>query len=543
MSALQHDFTAATESLPALGRVIEISGANANVSLDARMLAMLSLSGDMQPASIGSHVKLLLGGKWVVAQVRNLRLAEADGDLILGAIDLVGEGEDDDGRLADFRRGVSSLPMPGCRVYPTTADDLANIFATDARPHITIGSVLGGAARDGTRLTAALYVDSLLGRHFAILGSTGTGKSSTTALILHRICAASPNAHVLMIDPHGEYAEAFRTTGAIFDAANLAIPYWLMNLEEHAEVFVTAQGPERGPDIDLLARCLLAARLRNRLAEGISRLTADSPIPYLLSDLSNILQQEMGKLDRGGTTTAPYLRLKGRIDEVRNDPRYGFMFSGMLVGDVMAPFLSRMLRLGDGDQPIAIVDLSAVPSEITPVVVSLLARLVFDHALWSRGADQRPVLLVCEEAHRYIPQESWSPARRVLERIAKEGRKYGVSLGLISQRPSDLAEGVLSQCGTIVAMRLNNERDQAHVRAAVPEGARGLIDSIPALRNREAVVVGEGVSIPFRVAFDTLEPDQLPASRDPSFAEMWRTRAVEPARLERTIKRWRAQGR
>ena len=544
MSAPQHDFTSAAESLPELGRVVEISGAHANVSLDARMLAMLASSDAMQPASIGSHVKLLLGGNWVVAQVRNLRLAEADGDLILGAIDLVGEGKDEGGQLADFRRGVSSLPMPGCRVHPTTADDLASIFATDERANIAIGSVLGGTARrDGTRLRAALYVDNLLSRHFAILGSTGTGKSSTTALILHRICAASPNAHILMIDPHGEYAEAFRTTGAIFDVANLAIPYWLMNLEEHAEVFVTAQGPERGPDTDLLAKCLLAARLKNRCAEGISRLTADSPIPYLLSDLSNIISQEMGKLDRGGATVAPYLRLKGRIDEVRNDPRYGFMFSGMLVGDSMVPFLSRMLRLGEGDQPIAIVDLSAVPSEITPVVVALLARLVFDHALWSRGDDLRPVLLVCEEAHRYIPQESWSPARRVLERIAKEGRKYGVSLGLISQRPSDLAEGVLSQCGTIVAMRLNNERDQMHVRSAVPEGARGLIDSIPALRNREAVVVGEGVSIPFRVAFDALRPDQLPASRDPSFAAMWRTRAAEPARLERTIRRWRAQGR
>ena len=136
-----------------------------------------------------------------------------------------------------------------------------------------------------------------------------------------------------------------------------------------------------------------------------------------------------------------------------------------------------------------------------------------------------------------------SPARRVLERIAKEGRKYGVSLGLVSQRPSDIDEGVLSQCGTIIAMRLNNERDQAHVRAAVPEGARGLIDAIPALRNREAVVVGEGVSVPIRVAFDTLEEERRPASADPSFAEEWRRSAAEPARIERTIRKWRAQGR
>ena len=521
-----------------IGRVLEISSAGARAMLDATMLAALGQEGPAQPGAIGSHLKLRVGNKWVVAQVSALRREEADGDLIVAALDFVGEGDAEGTKLRGFKRGVSHLPLPGCRLIATSDADRNAIFAADERAHITIGRI-----HSAGETRAALYVDALLGRHFAILGSTGTGKSSATAMLLHRICESAPHGHVLMIDPHGEYGASFAEAGAVFDVTSLAIPYWLMNLEEHAEVFVTTRGPDRQIDVDILAKSLLAARAKNRAAEGISRLTADSPIPYLLSDLGNILSAEMGKLDKGGTGIGPYLRLKARMDELKVDPRYAFMFSGMLVGDTMQTVLQRLLRLPTDGKPIAIVDLSAVPSEITPVLVALLGRLVFDHALWSRGKDARPVLLVCEEAHRYIPADAQSPARRILERIAKEGRKYGVSLGLISQRPSDLAEGVLSQCGTIIAMRLNNDKDQAHVRSAVPEGARGLIDAIPGLRNREAVVVGEGVALPIRAIFDDLEPERLPASSDPSFVRGWQTAADEPARLAKTILRWRAQGR
>ena len=536
MSLIETRFTASTDAVE-IGRVLSVAGSSAEVMLDAPMLGMLGDAGPAPAGAIGSHLKLRVGDNWVIGQVRTLHRAEANGDLIVADVDFVGEGRDARGAIVDFRRGVSHLPLPGCRLSATDAADRAAIFSTDERPFIDVGGIHPG---DGTR--AALYVDGLLGRHFAILGSTGTGKSSATALVLHRICAGAPHGHILMIDPHGEYGASFRETGAVFDTSNLAIPYWLMNLEEHAEILVTARGPERQADIDLLARCLLAARAKNRAAEGITRLTADSPIPYLLSDLNQIIVGEMGKLDKGGVGLAPYLRLKTRVDEVKADPRYAFLFSGMSVGDNMAPFLGQMLRLPAAGKPIAILDLSAVPSEITPVLVALLARMVFDHALWSRGEDRRPVLLVCEEAHRYIPNDQMTPARRVLERIAKEGRKYGVALGLVSQRPSDLAEGVLSQCGTIIAMRLNNERDQAHVRSAMPEGARGMIDVIPALRNREAIIVGEGVALPIRATFSELEADKRPASRDPSFADDWRAPVDEPARLERTIRKWRAQG-
>jgi DNA helicase HerA-like ATPase len=323
------------------------------------------------------------------------------------------------------------------------------------------------------------------------------------------------------------------------------MPYWLMNFEEHCEVFITSQGADRQQDMGILSKCLLQARARNRAAEGLNKLTVDSPIPYALSDLTNAITQEMGLLNKA-TDTAPYMRLKSKIDELKSDPRYQFMFSGMLVADSMSAFISKIFRLPARGKPISIIDVSGVPSDIVSVVVAVLSRLVFDYAIWSRSEVQRPVLLVCEEAHRYVPSdknESGQAVRKVLERIAKEGRKYGVSLGLITQRPSDLAEGVLSQCGTIIAMRLNNDRDQMFVKAAMPEGSRGFLDVIPALRNRECIVCGEGVSIPIRVAFDDLERDLRPASSDPLFSELWRHSGDEEAMVGRVVKRWRAQGR
>ena len=537
--------SAALDANVEIGRVLEVSGSGSRITLDGPILSMLSASDDPTVAAagnIGSHVKVMLDNRWLVGIVRTMRLAEADGDLILADIDFLGEGmiRQDDRRLHMFRRGVTRYPVPGSRIFPVDGEDLKQMFAADSRPHVEIGTVY--PTRD---VRAALYIDAMLGKHFALLGSTGTGKSTSTALILHRICELAPKGHIMMIDPHGEYAEAFQDTGAIFNVNNLSMPYWLMNFQEHCEVFITSQGDDRQADCDILAKCLLTARSKSRVAEGIGKLTVDSPIPYLLTDLSQIIQTEMGKLDKAGTS-APYMRLKTKIDEMRSDPRYTFMFSGMLVGDTMAEFIAKLFRLPGGGKPISIIDVSGVPSDIVSVVVAMLSRMVFDYAIWSRGEEQHPVLLVCEEAHRYVPNDTMrtgQAVRGVLERIAKEGRKYGVSLGLITQRPSDLAEGVLSQCGTIISMRLNNDRDQAFVKSAMPEGARGFLDSIPALRNREAIVCGEGVSIPIRVSFDDLEPGKRPASQDPVFSELWAREGNEAEMLQRVIHRWRTQGR
>ena len=527
-----------------IGYVLEVAGGRSEAMLDLATLQALTRSDDAVLAAagqVGGQVKVRVGDSWLVASVRALRLADGNVGHIVAAIDYLGEGDEErlTGRLHNFRRGVTRYPIPGAEVYPVSDADLRQVYAADERASISIGLVYPTKDVRGT-----LLIDAMLGKHFALVGSTGTGKSTSAALILHRICAMAPQGHVVMIDPHGEYSAAFKSIGALYDVSNLQLPYWLMNFEEHCEVFLTSSGSERQVDADILAKCLLAARARGRIGQEIPKLTVDAPVPYLLSDLTNFITLEMGKMDRAGDT-APYLRLKNKIDEVRADPRFGFMFSGMLIADTMADFIARIFRLPGGGKPISIIDVSGVPNEITSVVVALLSRMVFDFAIWSRNEPQRPILLVCEEAHRYIPSDpqAKSSVTRILGRIAKEGRKYGVSLGLITQRPSDLAEGVLSQCGTIIAMRLNNERDQAFVRAAMPEGARGFLDSIPALRNRECIICGEGVSIPIRVAFDALEPEKRPASADPLFSQLWREVGDEDAIIARTVQRWRAQGK
>jgi DNA helicase HerA-like ATPase len=530
---------AADTAFAAIGHVLSVSGAGAQIQVDRAALDRLGSDPDPVRAmagQVGSQVKLPVGPCWVVGSVSAI---EMQGEQLVASVDLLGEGRADGGGVAGFRRGITRFPIPGCPAHAVATADLEAMFSAAGVPHIEIGTVHPTPA---TR--AALLIDAMLGKHFALLGSTGTGKSTAAALILHRICEMAPAGHIVMIDPHGEYGAAFADAGAVFDVSNLAMPYWLMNFEEHCEVLLTTRGADRQMDADILAKCLLAARQKNRLAEGMPRLTVDSPIPYVLSDLTQIISTEMGKLDKA-SNSAPYLRLKIKIDEIRSDPRYSFMFSGMLVGDSMKAFIKRIFRLPGDGRPISVIDVSGVPSEITSVVVAVLARTVFDYAIWARDA-QHPILLVCEEAHRYVPSDTGAggnAVRRILERIAKEGRKYGVSLGLITQRPSDLAEGVLSQCGTIIAMRLNNDRDQAFVKAAMPEGSRGFLDAIPALRNREAIVCGEGVSIPIRLAFDDLDPALRPASNDPAFSELWRRTGGEDEAIDEVIGRWRNQRR
>ncbi len=533
------------QSVEPIGIVLEISGSGSQIAIDLQRLNDCSTSSDLAVAlagQVGSQIKIQVGRSWLLATMRSQKQDANTPGGVLAVVDFLGEGEEErlTGKLHSFQRGVTRYPVPGALVFPATTADLRQIYASDGRNLIQIGTVF-----PTSDIRAGLYVDAMLGKHFALLGSTGTGKSTSAALILHRICEAAPEGHIIMVDPHGEYASAFRDNGVILDVSNLQMPYWLMNFEEHCEIILTSSGSNRQEDMEILAKCLHMARMKSRLAEGFGKVTVDTPIPYLMNDLMIILQNEMGKLDKS-TTTAPYMRIKTKLDELKGDPRYQFMFSGMLVGDTMAEFIAKIFRLPSRGRPISIIDVSGVPSEVTSTVVAVLSRLVFDFAIWSRDDTMRPILLVCEEAHRYVPNEKnadGSSVGKILSRIAKEGRKYGVSLGLITQRPSDLAEGVLSQCGTIISMRLNNERDQAFVKAAMPEGARGFLESIPALRNRECIICGEGVSVPVRVNFDDLEDYKRPASADPSFIDLWSKSGGEEEMIARTVHRWRAHGR
>ncbi len=219
------------------------------------------------------------------------------------------------------------------------------------------------------------------------------------------------------------------------------------------------------------------------------------------------------------------------------------MFQSLTVRDSMRQIMAQLLRVPVEGKPITIIDISGLPSEIVDLAVSVLFRLTFELGVWSERGTAPPVLLVCEEAHRYVPAESGAgflPTRRVIARIAKEGRKYGVTLCLVSQRPSELAISSLSQCNTVFALRMTNEHDQAFVAKALSENARWLVDGLPSLNTQEAVVVGDGVTVPVHIRFKDLAPEHQPRSGAPAFSTAWK-QSTEPEFLDKAIDRWRRQ--
>lgn len=524
-----------------LGKVLGTTGDRVLCRLERQVLSAArgtGTLGEMAAASVGGLCKIAVGPSLLVGALGELREDQADPAFALADLEYIGEGmADPDGVLQDFRRGISTYPHPGDEVRFAEPEDFRRIFAPPDVPHITIGTVF--PTRD---VRAPLLFDRLMGRHFAVVGSTGAGKSTLVTLVLQRIAELAPHGHVVVLDPHGEYAHAFGDAAEVWDVGNLQLPYWAMNLEEHCEAFIAPSDEASRAEAEIMAKCLQKARARSvRIGED-ARVTADSPVPYLLKDLISAIRDEAGRLEKLADAHA-YTQLRLRLEQLFSDNRYGFIFNTDFAGHSLELFLSEILRIPGEGKPISIIDLAGVPTEIVNVVVSTIGRLTLDFAIRSSRRYPMPILLVCEEAHRYLPHEH-SPAtagvERQLERIAREGRKYGVCLGLVTQRPSELSETALSQCGTIASMRLNNMEDQACLRACLTEGARAHVDIVAALKNQECVISGEGVPVPMRVRIDTLAPEHRPASDDPMFSEAWRRnggRQVEV--LEDVVLRWR----
>jgi hypothetical protein len=440
-----------------------------------------------------------------------------------------------------FQRGVSRHPPLDAPIFRATAAELKIVYA---RPDVA--TVRLGTLRQAPDLDAFAITDRLLGKHFAVLGTTGAGKSCAVTLILRAILDAHPAGHVVMLDPHNEYARAFGTRAERLDPQTFKLPFWLLDFEELAHILVSREaGGRSDAERTILRRALLSARRGWADDHASDSITVDTPIPYRLSELARRIREEMGAFDKADGS-APYQHLLARIETVTTDRRFGFMFSSFAVHDSMAEVLARVLRIPTGGRPITILDISGVPSEIVDVTVSVLFRLIFEFALWSDRRTAPPILLVCEEAHRYVPREGqngFGPTRRAIGRIAKEGRKYGIGLGLVSQRPAELDTSSLSQCNTVFALRLTNEHDLDFVRHTVPDGSKWLIDTLPALNVREAIVIGEGVPLPAHVCFDDLPAEARPASTNPVFASAWQADEAGAEMVAETVARWRRQAR
>jgi DNA helicase HerA-like ATPase len=491
---------------------------------------------------IGELVKAIMPGHTVFGTVTGLSIPVPSPDDTareMKIIELELLGEADNTPIGDFRRGVSMLPALGDSIYSTNQEDLLKVYGMPTVPSVRIGTIHQDRA-----LPAYVATDGLLGKHFTILGTTGSGKSCAAALILHAILDKHPGGHVVLLDPHNEYAHAFGETAEVLAPGNLRLPYWLFNFEEIVEVIVGSGTQLRSAETAILNEVIPVAK-RLFMGESVDSkfVTVDTPIPYQMTDLIQLIDEAMGKLDNP-ENSAPYMRLKARLNALRMDSRFAFMFGGLAVRDNMTEILSRIFRVPVDGKPITIMDLSGIPSEILNVVVSVLCRMTFDFALWSERAV--PIMLVCEEAHRYAPEDTrlgFEPTKKALSRIAKEGRKYGVSLCMISQRPSELAAGILSQCNTMFALRMSNQKDQDYVRGALSESAVGLLDFLPSLRNAEAIAMGEGVSVPVRLCFDDLPEDRRPLSGTAPFSTAWQADQEGEDLLEQVVRRWRQQRR
>ena len=531
-----------------LGRILSVSGAQAIVQIEGALGSESGgegAGGARKAPQVGALVRMHTERSAVFGIVSGLNIPVPEGDG-LGAetrileLDFIGEsivkpGDD----KPSFQRGVSFYPSLGDEAFAASQDDLKSIYAQPNVASVRVGTI----CQDQT-LPAYVTVDELLGKHFAILGTTGSGKSCAVALMLRAILERNANGHIVLLDIHNEYARSFGDMAEIVRSESLDLPYWLLNFEEMREIVVGHAHADREADVAILKEAILQAKLKGQ--DGGDKgayVTADTPIPYRLSEVVRQIDDALGKLDKA-TDSVPYLRLKERLNTLQNDKRYAFMFPGVSVRDTMAAILSRIFRVPVEGKPITILDLSGVPSEIMNVVISLLCRVTFDFALWSeRGM---PILLVCEEAQRYMGQDAtlgFEPTKRALTRIAKEGRKYGVSLGLISQRPSDLAIEILSQCNTIFAMRMSNRKDQDFVRATLSESTVGLMDVLPTLRTGEAIAVGEGVPVPARLMFDLVSQDLRPHSGTASFSSAWQADEKSQDFVAAVVQRWRRQGR
>ena len=461
-------------------------------------------------------------------------------DIELVELNLAGEIVLDDNRRRVFRRGVTSVPSVGDACYLAEWDDLRTVYASPGAATVDVGTLF-----QDSRVPARLLLDELFGKHFIVVGTTGCGKSSTLTCILQSAIEGHDHARIVVLDIHNEYPSAFGDLAELVDQSNLRLPFWLLNFNELVAAFVSTDH-WRDAEIEILSDAVLSSKRKYSEAQAsrlrrtteTAGLTVDTPTPFRLSDVVAFIDDNLGKLERSQQTT-PYRRLKARVEALVADPRYSFMFGSLMIEDTMTSILGQIFRVPTDGKPVTVINLVAVPTEILDVVISLISRLAFDLAVWSEGAT--PMLLVCEEAHRYAPanHDAFMPTRQALARIAKEGRKYGVSLALITQRPSELDATIMSQCSTVVAMRLSTDRDQEVVRANTHEGALDLLDFLPLLGDREAIILGEGVVMPMRVRFRNIHADRLPTIRHEGFSKGWHTSKFGSAQLEEVVRRWR----
>ena len=523
---------------------------------------------------IGTFVKIPIGNisiYGIVSAVSNTPSNADENNIkqIIGSrfltVQLVGEKIGNN----DFEKGIGTYPTINDEVHLVTEKDLFEIYGKKDENSIEIG-------KHSSSENLSVYVDihKLILRHCAIVGSTGSGKSNTTVSILKAILTDYKGSRILLVDPHGEYASAFPSAKVfkINDSENpLYIPFWLMNFDELAYFLVGATPrDDTRPDYRQFREMIVNYKKENhnKLKSGkvdINLITADSPIPFNIrkvwyemnwwlnatfsesakdkqtkdtaketssGDYNNLIPAEFEPYSMGGTSPykskhQDFYSYEKKILSRLKDSRFDFMFNpGDYKDENSTKDLHDLLNDWIGNKErLTILDLSGVPFEILDITIGLITRFVYDSMFWGRFEDytgkNRPILLAYEEAHTYLNKnENNSYSKKAVERIFKEGRKFGVGAMVISQRPSEISDTILAQVGTLIALRLTNSSDQSIVKASASDNLNILIDLLPSLRIGEAVIVGEAIKIPSRVRIPLNNP--RPASEDPKLVECWK---------------------
>jgi uncharacterized protein len=463
--------------------------------------------------SVGNLISVVHEGARLVGQVADITTTDqrwnSEGvNIALVRIELTGEIIDESPGKPVFYRGIRSFPTLGAVAHRIRAADLRAIFAVHNANVVEVGTLTQNAT-----IQATVSVEELTRRHFAIVGSTGVGKTTSVSMLVKQCVRELPKLRMMIVDPHNEYAAHFRDQAYLVDADSLELPYWMFRFEEMLDVVYSGRKPN-SDESDALYEVIRTAKQRfaagGRPADSSIRrnqgqeygwVNADTPVPYRISDALQAIEDWAGKLDPR-YARADLRSLKNRLDALSHDPRYRFMFGKVMVEDNMTKVISALFRMPMERMPVTIVQVGGLPNEVVNAVVSVLARLAFEVASACHGEVQ--VALLCEESHRYIPANQsmgFEPTRRAIGRIAKEGRKYGASLCIVTQRPSELDSTVLSQCSTMFAMRLSSERDKDIMAQAAGASSQGTLTFLSSLADREAIAFGEAIPTPMRMKF------------------------------------------
>nr|WP_303926002.1 ATP-binding protein [Bacteroides intestinalis] len=604
-----------------LGSVQDVTGTTVRVAMINDSLSGLTyVNGEgYRIGQIGSFIKIPIGYNYLFGIITQIGAGAVPENQIQNqpygnrwiTIQLVGEGQ----RTGEFQRGISQYPTVGDEVHLVSEDDLKRIYGQPDKPYfVNVGHIAGAES-----IPALIDVNKLVTRHSAVVGTTGSGKSTTVASLLNALSDVEkyPSARILVFDIHGEYGQALKDKANVFkinadksvgsNEKELYLPFWALSFDELCEISFGRITNEKDYNT-ILERVLNEKRKsveRNpRKGITVDTLNVDSPIPFSLNNLwYDLYVQTLGKFypDKEGKPLAYEVdgenELKGdagkgippifkKVNTNRDNgdrvqhpvepalsnsqqlhtlgsklrvPRFDFIFKPAEWlpdenGDVDKDLDVLIKQWIGSNKPITILDLSGVPIGILNTIIGVLLRIIYDGLFWARnlsqGGKERPLLLLMEEAHNYLGAEG--SALSIVQKIVKEGRKYGIGSMIVSQRPSEINSTILSQCGTFIALRLSNSTDRGYITGAVSDNLEGLTSMLPILKTGEAIILGEAVKLPMRTIIKAPPKDKRPDSQDPVvFDEIdtndslrpggWGNKMEENPKYEEFIETWRAQ--